>query len=39
MGGRGVPFDLPATTHWELHAGFNPPLLRSASVRESVVGN
>ncbi len=38
MGGRGAPFDLPATNPWELRAHFNPPLLRSASVRESMVG-
>lgn len=48
MGWHGAPFgdDTPAATahrphwwpHWQLHAHFYPPLLRSASVRKFMVG-
>ncbi len=38
MGWHQAPFDLPDTAHWQLHAHFYPPLLRSASVRKFMVG-
>ncbi len=40
MGWHGAPFDAadaPAP-HWQLHAHFYPPLLRSATVRKFMVG-
>ncbi len=37
MGWHGAPFGAPAD-HWQLHAHFFPPLLRSASVRKFMVG-
>lgn len=38
MGWHGAPFDREDTRHWQLHAHFYPPLLRSASVRKFMVG-
>ena len=38
MGWHGAPFDNAETSHWQLHAHFYPPLLRSASVRKFMVG-
>lgn len=38
MGWHGAPFGDVATDHWQLHAHFYPPLLRSASVRKFMVG-
>lgn len=38
MGWHGAPFDGEDNTHWQLHAHFYPPLLRSASVRKFMVG-
>jgi len=38
MGWHGAPFDATETAHWQLHAHFFPPLLRSASVRKFMVG-
>lgn len=39
MGWHGAPHSLGYdTAHWRLHAHFNPPLLRSASVRKHMVG-
>lgn len=38
MGWHGAPFDGSAAPHWQLHAHFYPPLLRSASVRKFMVG-
>lgn len=39
MGWHGAPHALGGdTAHWRLHAHFNPPLLRSASVRKHMVG-
>lgn len=42
MGWHGAPFHTGANTdsvdHWQLHAHFYPPLLRSASVRKFMVG-
>jgi UDPglucose--hexose-1-phosphate uridylyltransferase len=42
MGWHGAPFatgDMADdTAHWQLHAHFYPPLLRSASVRKFMVG-
>ncbi len=44
MGWHGAPFGSDATAatahwpHWQLHAHFYPPLLRSASVRKFMVG-
>ena len=38
MGWHGAPH-LPGThPHWQLHAHFYPPLLRSANVRKFMVG-
>lgn len=38
MGWHGAPFDGSDAAHWQLHAHFYPPLLRSASVRKFMVG-
>lgn len=38
MGWHGAPFTAADTAHWQLHAHFYPPLLRSASVRKFMVG-
>ncbi|MEE3652966.1 MULTISPECIES: galactose-1-phosphate uridylyltransferase [unclassified Brenneria] len=38
MGWHGAPFNGEANPHWQLHAHFYPPLLRSASVRKFMVG-
>ena len=38
MGWHGAPFGQAETEHWQLHAHFYPPLLRSASVRKFMVG-
>ncbi len=38
MGWHGAPFGERSTQHWQLHAHFYPPLLRSASVRKFMVG-
>jgi UDPglucose--hexose-1-phosphate uridylyltransferase len=38
MGWHGAPFDTDNIAHWQLHAHFYPPLLRSASVRKFMVG-
>lgn len=42
MGLHGAPFEQPnhpqSTEHWQLHAHFYPPLLRSSSVRKFMVG-
>ena len=42
MGWHGAPFTIgdmtDDTAHWQLHAHFYPPLLRSASVRKFMVG-
>ena len=38
MGWHGAPFNSQANDHWQLHAHFYPPLLRSASVRKFMVG-
>ena len=38
MGWHGAPFGLNEVGHWQLHAHFYPPLLRSASVRKFMVG-
>jgi UDPglucose--hexose-1-phosphate uridylyltransferase len=38
MGWHGAPFGNAETSHWQLHAHFYPPLLRSASVRKFMVG-
>ncbi|MEN0035945.1 MAG: UDP-glucose--hexose-1-phosphate uridylyltransferase [Cellvibrio sp.] len=38
MGWHGAPFKSDDTAHWQLHAHFYPPLLRSASVRKFMVG-
>lgn len=37
MGWHGAP-GTTGGTHWQLHAHFYPPLLRSASVRRFMVG-
>ena len=38
MGWHQAPFDGGPTDHWQLHAHFYPPLLRSATVRKFMVG-
>ncbi len=38
MGWHGAPTDEGDYSHWQLHAHFYPPLLRSASVRKFMVG-
>ena len=38
MGWHGAPFGDANIGHWQLHAHFYPPLLRSASVRKFMVG-
>jgi UDPglucose--hexose-1-phosphate uridylyltransferase len=38
MGWHQAPFGAGAADHWQLHAHFYPPLLRSASVRKFMVG-
>jgi UDPglucose--hexose-1-phosphate uridylyltransferase len=38
MGWHGAPFGAEAGKHWQLHAHFYPPLLRSATVRKFMVG-
>ncbi|WP_066650602.1 MULTISPECIES: UDP-glucose--hexose-1-phosphate uridylyltransferase [Sphingomonas] len=38
MGWHGAPFGDEDGAHWQLHAHFYPPLLRSASVRKFMVG-
>ncbi|MBN1302928.1 MAG: UDP-glucose--hexose-1-phosphate uridylyltransferase [Anaerolineales bacterium] len=39
MGWHGAPFgEQPEAPHWQLHAHFYPPLLRSATVRKFMVG-
>ena len=38
MGWHGAPFGQAETAHWQLHAHFYPPLLRSATVRKFMVG-
>ncbi len=38
MGWHGAPFGQADAGHWQLHAHFYPPLLRSASVRKFMVG-
>jgi UDPglucose--hexose-1-phosphate uridylyltransferase len=38
MGWHGAPFADGGQRHWQLHAHFYPPLLRSASVKKFMVG-
>jgi len=38
MGWHGAPFNGEAGDHWQVHAHFYPPLLRSATVRKFMVG-
>lgn len=38
MGWHGAPFNQQNNQHWQLHAHFYPPLLRSATVRKFMVG-
>lgn len=38
MGWHGAPFNDEDNAHWQLHAHFYPPLLRSATVRKFMVG-
>ncbi len=35
LGWHGAPFDAGDQSHWQLHAHFYPPLLRSATVKNS----
>jgi len=38
MGWHGAPFNKQDNSHWQLHAHFYPPLLRSATVKKFMVG-
>ena len=38
MGWHGMPASAGDHTHWQLHAHFYPPLLRSATIRKFMVG-
>lgn len=38
MGWHGAPYREEDNSHWQLHAHFYPPLLRSASVKKFMVG-
>ena len=38
MGWHGAPFGSEDSAHWQLHAHFYPPLLRSATVKKFMVG-
>jgi UDPglucose--hexose-1-phosphate uridylyltransferase len=38
MGWHGAPFGMSDGAHWQLHAHFYPPLLRSATVKKFMVG-
>lgn len=38
MGWHGAPFNNENNTHWQLHAHYYPPLLRSATVKKFMVG-
>lgn len=38
MGWHGAPFNNDANEHWQLHAHYYPPLLRSATVSKFMVG-
>ena len=38
MGWHGAPFNKNDNQHWQLHAHFYPPLLRSATVKKFMVG-
>ncbi|MFL7813803.1 MAG: UDP-glucose--hexose-1-phosphate uridylyltransferase [Anaerolineales bacterium] len=38
MGWHGAPYLLGGQSHWQLHAHFYPPLLRSATVKKFMVG-
>ena len=38
MGWHGAPYDAGCDAHWQLHAHFYPPLLRSATVKKFMVG-
>ena len=38
MGWHGAPFNSQKNDHWQLHAHFYPPLLRSSTVKKFMVG-
>lgn len=38
MGWHGAPFEAGDQSHWQLHAHFYPPLLRSADIKKFMVG-
>jgi UDPglucose--hexose-1-phosphate uridylyltransferase len=38
MGWHGAPYSPSSQEHWQLHAHFYPPLLRSATVKKFMVG-
>ncbi len=38
MGWHGAPYNEEDNVHWQLHAHFYPPLLRSATVKKFMVG-
>ena len=38
MGWHGAPYDENANSHWQLHAHYYPPLLRSSMIKKFMVG-
>ena len=38
MGWHSAPYDKDDYSHWQLHAHFYPPLLRTATVKKFMVG-
>lgn len=38
MGWHFAPFNKKDNNHWQLHAHYYPPLLRSATVKKYIVG-
>ena len=38
MGWHGAPFNEQNNEHWQLHAHYYPPLLRSATIKKFMVG-
>lgn len=38
MGWHGAPYDNQNNEHWQLHAHFYPPLLRSSTIKKFMVG-
>ena len=38
MGWHGAPYNKIDVNHWQLHAHYYPPLLRSATIKKFMVG-